>query len=324
MLKLWSNGEGGQRGYSTFFTEGDNGGGSGGGGAASGASGDAAVATPFDDIDLDELDETTRTKIVEGKKLFVATLQRSTKLNTDLEHTQGLARRFQGEADRAKAEFLKVTGRGREGEPDPVLEGIRADLKASGYADADVEKMAPTFLRLYGTFGANLKKSIGTDLGPMAGKVLEQEATRAFEAAQSLDSLGMFLVPEVAERTWQLVQERIKAGSQTTPEIVANLAKMAFMDHASTKADAGEIIQLQKSTVPARKTKEGVNTNFTFPGASKVIIAAPQGGNPNDAKHPLNDDTQAALAQTFAEMGRGTGVRPKAFPEGSERHGRTR
>ena len=314
MLNYGYNGKGSQR----FLAEDD--GGSGGG--SSGESGDVTVATPFDDIDLDELDETTRGKIVEGKKQFIATLQRSTKLNADLEHTQGLARRFQGEADRAKAEFEKITGRTRQGESDPVLEGIRADLKASGYADADVEKMAPTFLRMFSTFGNTLKKSIGADLGPMAGKVLEQEATRSFEAAQNLDTLGMLQIPEVAERTWQLVQERIKAGSQSTPEIVANLAKMAFIDHASTKADAGEVIELRKSSVPTRKPKEGVNTNFTFPGAARIIPAVPTNQNPNGPRTPLNEDTQAALAQTFAEMRRGTGVSPKAFPEGSERRNR--
>lgn len=310
MLKYWYNG----RGFSKFLAEDD-----GGSGGTSGASGDATVETPFDDIDLDELDETTRNKITEGKKQFIATLQRSTKLNADLEHTQGLARRFQGEADRAKAEFEKITGRSRQAEPDPVLEGIRADLKASGYADADVDKMAPTFLRMFSTFGTTLKKSIGADLGPMAGKVLEQDATRSFEAAQSLDPLGMLQIPEVAERTWQLVQERIKSGSQTSPEVVANLAKMAFIDHASTKADAGEVIELRKSSVPTRKSKEGLNTNYTFPGAARIIPAIPTNHSASAATTPLNEDTQAALAQTFAELGRGTGVRPKAFPEGSEK-----
>lgn len=319
MLKLWqSKGTG----YNLHFLTPDDGGGSGGGGGASGdtKTGEEDIKTPFDDIDLEELDEATRTKITEGKKQFIATLQRTTKLNTDLEHVQSLARRFQGEADKAKAEYEKLTGKGRNSDENPVLEGVKNDLKASGYADADVEKMAPTFLRLFKTFGGAIRTEIGKDLSPMAGSVLAQEATTAFTSAQNNDPLGALQIPEVAEKTWGLVQERIKSGTQTTPVIVANLAKMAFMDYAAEKAAKGETIELRTFNTPAKPATPGLNTNFTYPGSGTVrpTVTPTREGQ---AVHVLNEDTQNALASTFGEMGRGTGVYPKAFPEGSGKKG---
>ena len=301
MLKLWQ----GKGVYSYFFAPDD---GSGSGGSSGSSNGDGeTITTPFDDIALDELDEQTRQAIEKGKKDYIATLQRAAKLDIDLTHAQELSRRFQSEADRAKAEYEKVTGKSKSTkDDDPLLDGIRNDLKASGYKDEDVEKMAPTFLRMFTTFGGNLKQSIGKDLGPLASNVLGQQATTAFEQAQDIDPLGMLQVPEVAEHTWKHVQERIKTNQQTTPEIVLNLAKMAFMDYAADKAAKGEEIELSVAPQPA--LKKGVTTNFTFPGAGKIRPTLPA-SNGEKTRTTLNADTQQALASTFKEMTRGTTVK---------------
>ena len=290
------------------FLEENTGGGSGGG-ASGGGSGETPP-TPFDDIALDELDEPTRQAIEKGKKDFIATLQRANKLDVDLAHAQELSRRFQGDADRAKAEYEKITGKQKGGgdEPNPLLDGIRADLKASGYKDEDVEKMAPTFIRMFNTFGGTLKSAIGKDLGPLASTVLTQEATSAFEMAQGNDPMGMLQIPEVAEVAWKHVQERIKTGQQTSADIVLNLAKMAYMDHAAAKAAKGEPIEF--TVVPASTDRKSMNTTFSYPGAGRIsptIAAIPQDGK--GAKTVLNSDTAAALASTFKDMTRGTTIK---------------
>lgn len=303
MLKLWQS----KGVYATRFFTPDDGSGSGGSSGSGNGEGES-ITTPFDDIALDELDEQTRQAIEKGKRDYIATLQRAAKLDVDLSHAQELSRRFQSEADRAKAEYEKVTGKSKTNkDDDPLLDGIRNDLKASGYKDEDVEKMAPTFLRMFTTFGGNLKQSIGKDLGPLASNVLMQQATTAFEQAQDNDTLGMLQVPEVAEHTWKHIQERVKTNQQTTPEIVLNLAKMAFMDYAADKANKGEEIELTVASKPDRKS--GVTTNFTFPGASRIRPTLPTSSGREGSKTTLNADTQQALASTFREMTRGTTVK---------------
>src|SRR6267142_5447368 len=105
MLKLYK----GWRSIS--FLAPDDGGGSGGtSGQSTNGNGDAdggqskAITTPFDDLPLDELDDASRAKFQSAKENYIATLQSSDKLKTDLQKQEELTRRFQGDADRTKAE----------------------------------------------------------------------------------------------------------------------------------------------------------------------------------------------------------------------------
>ena len=100
-----------------------------GGGSASSAQGSGGQTnggpggdkTPFDDLPWDELDDVTRTQLEKIKGEYVATLQRTTKLETDLGRTQEIQRRFQSEFDRLKAEHDKTT---RPPEKDEYLESV--------------------------------------------------------------------------------------------------------------------------------------------------------------------------------------------------------
>jgi hypothetical protein len=107
------------RRYGLPFFDANTGGGSGGG-SQGGAQGQPAggggqggngnqqtIKTPFDDLPWDELDDATKKQLETVRDAHVATLQRTQKLEADLGISDKLARRFQSELDRIKADLDK-------------------------------------------------------------------------------------------------------------------------------------------------------------------------------------------------------------------------
>lgn len=297
----------------TRFLAPDDGGGTGGG--DDGKQQQQTIATPFDNIKWDELDDETKTHLEQAKADFVATSQQSAKLKVDFEHQAGLARRFQSEADRAKAELDKVTGRSQQQDADPILTVVKDKLKAANYSEEDVAKLSPVFAAMFKDVGQVQRAQLGRDLAPLAGSVLTTEATNAFNMAKSNDPMGMLSDNIVAEQVWTLVQDRVSKGLETNADIVLNFAKMAWMDQAAAKIQKGEKVEF----APTSSTPPGMiaaPAKFTFPGAGAngLTPAFTRVPDPNAARTTLNEDTQNALAETFAALGTSTGLRPKAFP----------
>lgn len=311
------------RRYGLPFFDANTGGGSGGG-SQGGAQGQPAggggqggngnqqtIKTPFDDLPWDELDDATKKQLETVRDAHVATLQRTQKLEADLGTSDKLARRFQSELDRIKADLDKNN---RPPEKDDYLESVKDQLVKSGFNKEEVDKMAPVFAGMFKNLLPTFKKEIGADLQPLAHTVLGREAESAFLHAKANDPLGMFAEPKVAERVWGMVEERTKAGEQTNHAIVSNLAKIAWADHqADLKANPNGPTQTQ-ATQPTQ-----MRTAMTYPGASNApTFQTP--ADPNAPKTQLNSDTEAALATTFKHMGADTGVFPKRFQPAASRN----
>jgi hypothetical protein len=294
----------------------DTGGASGGNpsGAADGnanGNGGATIVTPFDSLPWDELDDESRKSLEKGKADYLATLQEQQKTKADLEKQILQARGFQSEKDRLQAELDKLTK--RQEEPDPYNEALTEELRKAGYDDKQAATLAPVFAGMFKRIGVIQKQEIGRDLAPMGQTVLAQEAQGAFQHAVQNDPTGVFQTPEVQQKVWDFVVERTKAGHQTSPEIVANLGAMAWVEHATVQRNAGKEVALP--TPPVRTQPAGgggVTPQFTFPGASLVPTFNPP-TDANAAKTQLDGDTLAALASTFKSMGGDTGIYPKSL-----------
>ncbi len=312
--------DGTRRGFLLETNTGGNGGASGSGdsgatGSSGAGGGDEKIVTPFDSIDLNEFDEDTRNKLTQAKTDFVATLQQSRKTEAELIHERGLARRFQSTADRQQKELEKLQPRHREEDVDPYLEIAKAELKAAKYPEDQIEKLAPMFANMAKRTAEVQRQTIGRDLGPMASTVLATEAQNSFQTAQHTDRTGVFQIPEVNQMVWNLVTKRMSEGQSTSPEIVASLGKMVFMDYYTAERDAGRDVKLPNGSAPP--PPPGMNTApaFNYPGfgPSHIRPAIPSIRDPKAARTELNEDTHNALAQTFKHLQRDTNVAPKAF-----------
>lgn len=310
----------------------DAGGGSGAGAlgpAANGAGASAAkdpLETAFDNLPWDELDSDSRTKLEEVKKLSVATLQQKKKAEDDLVRQTDLSKRFQSDHDRIKAELDGKSKQQQQNQPDPYVAAVHEELMQAGYDPANADKLAPVFAGMFKKIGVIQKKEIGTDLAPMAGAVLGNQATQAFQEASQVDQLGMFQVPEIAQSVWDVVVERTKRGEATTTDLVLNLGKMAWADRVVAERAAGR--EMAPITSNLSKTPPLPNMNsgaFNFPGSggSSFTPTIQQQRDPNAAKTTLGPEERAALAQSFKSMAAGDEkLYPKALAEDIKKIGR--
>lgn len=308
MLKLYY-------GRRTHFFAPDTGGGSGSASAtAQGQTangevkeGQAAPPDPFKDLPWDELDDVTKAQLEKIRDSHVATLQRSTKLEADLKRVDGIARNFQSQLDRLKAEQEK---KAQPPERDEYLEGVKDQLRKSGFNADEVEKMAPIFAGMFKNMVPQLKREIGSDLLPLANTVLGREAEAAFMHARNNDPLQMLADPDVASKVWEMVQERVKNNEPTNYGVVSNLAKIVWADHQAelkVNPDAAKNRETNLNMMPPT-----LRTGMSYPGANNAPTFTPP-PDPNAAKTQLNEDTRAALATTFRHLGAATGVYPKQF-----------
>lgn len=306
MVKLIYNSRGGR--IPLFFSA-PNDGGSSGGGASDGAGKEGEIKTPFDSLPWDELDDKSRAEFEKAKTDFVATLQSKSKLEADLEHERGRVRQFQSESDRLKAEKEKET---RNDKTDPILDACYETLIATGYPEKEAKALAAPFAEMHRKVGIIQKQEIGKDLMPMAHGVLANQATDAFQQAVQQDLLGGLKIPDVAEKVWNDVSAMVAKGQPVSVDVVSNLGKMAHSDYMVAELRAGRTPALPTAgTMPAAPPMPGMNTGFTYPGASVMPIAR-QPADPNTAKHVLDSDTRAALATSFKTM---TSDMPKLMPE---------
>lgn len=275
----------------------------------------------FDNLPWDELDDDSKAALEKIKTGTVATLQRQSTLQQALQNAQEVGRRFQGDYDRTKAELEKLTGKQKkDNEEDPYIQAVGEELVKAGYSEPDAKKLAPVFAGMFKRVGVLQKGEIGRDLAPMAETVLAGQANDAYLQALQMDSkLGMLQIPEVAQITWDTVKDRVKQGQQSTPEVILNIAKMAYADHLAAKGD-GKSLETGTPTagaggLPATPPSMRTGGLPMVPGSSLTIPALNRQVNPNAARTQLNDDTRKALADTFKTMTAGTNIVPKELKD---------
>jgi hypothetical protein len=302
-----------------------------GGGDKSGGEVDLLDPKLFDQLPWNELDDETRATLNKIKEKSVATLQKASHLDKEFKRVDKLARDNQSRADRLAADANKKSkeksgkgeGDGKQTVDDAYLTAVREELTESGFPPEQAEQLAPVFAKMFKRVGVIERERLGKDLQPMAAQVLATQAQDAFIAATQADELGMFQTPEVQQQVWDLVRERVNQGVDTTPEIVLNLAKMAWVDKQLLDKKGGKQQQQQNGegdddknrrpmpsilpTQPPTMTTAGL---FGAP-SGQVRPIVHQQNDPNAPKHQLNDDTRNALAASFRSMVAGTNIRPK-------------
>ena len=293
-------------------------------GSSSGADGAGSIQLDvklFDSLPWNELDDDSKAALEKIKAGTVATLQQQSTLSEALRTAQEIGRRFQGDYDRTKAELDKITGaREKANEQDPYLQAVGEELVKAGYAEADAKKLAPVFAGMFKRVGVLQKGEIGRDLAPMAETVLAGQANDAYLQALQMDTkLGMLQIPEVAQIAWDTVKDRVKQRQETTPELVLNIAKMAYADHLAAKGD-GKSLETGTPSAGAgglSATPPSMRTGGLpfVPGSSMTAPAFNRVSDPNAARTQVNDDTRRALAETFKTMTAGTAIVPKELKD---------
>lgn len=299
----------------------DGGGNSGGGSGDSSNAGTVDVDLLFKDIPFDELDSKTQQalKATQDKlKTSFANLQKqsvdSPENKNRIANLEKQARDFQSSTDQLKDQLKVLLGGSPSGTPteDEYLKSAQDVLRKSGFSEDEVKKNAPVYVNLLKSQLSIFKTELGRDIRPMAASVIMGEAQTAFESALDSDASGRLAIPEVAQTVWEKVQERAKQGGQVTSDLVINLGKIAYADHADKLRGEGKDVPIP---APRSSSTASMNTGgFTFPGAGRVgsgMSPVVRHSDQNTAKTTMNADTEAAVEVTFKNLYRDTGVAPK-------------
>lgn len=270
-------------------------------GGASDAGGGDVTVDPFAGIDLDDLDPATR-KVMEAAKTSFASLQvQAANEKKAREHSERLARDFQGKHDGLAAQLQKLTSGGPPaGDPQvELLAKFTATLVAKGVTPEQAKVQAPLMLEMMQTYGETLKGEIGRDMAPFAGSVLQNEALASWNAALANDKFGALQVPEVAESVWAQTQTMIGQGQSVSPATIKNLTNMFYMEHL--EKTGGQPPTTMSPQLP------NVGT-LRYPGAGHspsrpVVVDA------NAPRYTLDAGTNAALQSVMSRWD----VKPKAY-----------
>jgi hypothetical protein len=290
------------------FYDADSGSKSGGGSGDLPKAGTLDLEKVFAELPLADLDEPTRKKFEaarDGLKKDVATLQ------SNLDTTTQQSREFQSQRDEFEAKLKKI-------QPDPSLQKDDDFLKATKeimaknrFTPEQIESQAPVFAQMLKASGQINLKAFGEHFAPVTGEVIVQQATSAFKEAQETDEIGYLQIPEVAQKTWDLVKERIDQKAVTNTDIVRNLGKMVYVDYVGEQRKANKDVQeLRPISTPT--TTPGMNTSFSYPGAGRASIPiVSASSDANAPKTQMNSDTDSALKQTFKKMTQGHELKTK-------------
>lgn len=277
----------------------------------------------YDTIDWDKLDPQTRTVLeaarTDHQRLATEAATHSTQLEQERQRTLQLQQQLGAPP---RTETAK--------EPDPILDGITATLRSKGFTQAQIDQQAPILADVMKSALPTFRAAIGHDLAPLAGSVIAHENTNNFTVAQQ-DPIGMaiFADPEVAQAVWNVVEQQTKAGKTFSPDAVLNYAKMVYTEHQFTKLNGNNQQQQQQQQQPPATSAFFPQMNqpapinrstggFSFPGANLRPLVS---GTPASTGVAVNEETRVALAATFADLSRTTGVAPAAFPSDRASHG---
>lgn len=246
---------------------------------------------PFASLVLDDLDPATRA-VIEASKTTFATLQKENKENKErAERTEQLARQFQSKSDQLEARFKQFAG---PQQVDPKAEKIAAVEKIMverGIPAETAKAQAPIMAEMFGSFAEQLKLEIGRDLAPLGATVMQGEAQRAWQQAESQDRLAALQIPEVRTETWKSVQQLLENNQPVTAATIINLRNIHYANHQEANSQ-GQMSQQQQQPQQYNQPPAWGPPAFSGGGHNPN---APRQVDPRAPRHTLNADTQAAI-----------------------------
>jgi hypothetical protein len=119
----------------------------------------------------------------------------------------------------------------------------------------------------------------------MGQAVLNGEANRAWQEAESRDRLGALQVPEIRQAVWEGVQSILQTGQPVNSEVIINLRNIHFANHQEKQPVNGQSTQSSPPQMPP----------WGSPPMSGNHPQRVQSVDPRAAKHTLDADTQRAI-----------------------------
>ena len=247
------------------------------------------VTDPYAGIDFDLFDEGTR-KVMEAGKTQFATLQKQLQVEQEQRtNLERVARNFQSRFDQLQAQVNSGTPQGQTPEQQE-LAMVEKILTDGGITTEQAKAQAPIFNKMFGAFSNRLKGEIGRDLAPIGATVMQNQATGAWQEALSQDRIAALQIPEVANKTWEAVQQMVKVGQPVDSSTILNLRNIYYTAHIETN---GQQPNMNNTSLPPMPNWP----NMGRPGfAGGNAAQQPPQRSENAPRHILDATTAAAIA----------------------------
>lgn len=265
------------------------------------------IKTPFDNIKLDVLDEQQIAQINAGKAQYIETMKQNRAMSTRIQKVEGVASKYQSEADKLKQQVARLQPQVEAPKATASEKQAREFLSKQGMKSEEIEKQLPFFSGLLEHAVHIAKEEVGRDLGPMAGAVLQQQATSEFTTARGN---SQFLQDgEVAQEVWdKFVVPSMQAGQTVSAAAINDYAKIVWVDKAKYQP-ATPTVPVVPVTPPPQPNP---GANFTFPGATVLPPGnwSPTGQNNNPV---VSAEVSSAVTAVMSRLTAGTNIWPKGL-----------
>ncbi len=245
---------------------------------------------PFSAINLDDLDPANRKEIEAAKTKFASLQQTAKAKEAEAEKHLQAARNFQSRYDQLAAQQQ------RQQQPDPQAERLAAVEKIlveGGLTPEVAKSQAPIFAKLQEQFSKDVKGEIGRDLAPLGASVMQSQANDAWMQAIQRDQIGALQNQEVAQKTWEGVQQLVQAGQPINAETILNLRNIHHTAFLETQMQQGNTnMPPTPPTYPQMPSMPQWGRQG-FAAGNFAQLQTP--ANPNAPRHKLDADTQRAI-----------------------------
>lgn len=262
---------------------------------------------PFEGIDLDLLDVTTRKRIEDAKALFATNAKAAAEGKTTAEQLAQTQKQL-AEAQQAQIQNQNQQQQQQQQQQNqaPTMEDdLRAMYLANGVPPDQVDKVVKLNAGMLDIHSRHFGAQVQQSMQPLVGEVVDRRAATAFDNLRENDSVGYLTKPDVAQYVWDKTQEMAKGGKLVNDEVVRNFARIAWArdceEHGMPDTSTQRIENQQQPqirTVPVMQLQiqpPNQNTRFTYPGAGNVVR------NTNVSRGNIinmDPDTQAAVDAT--------------------------
>ncbi len=190
------------------------------------------VANPWDGIEIDDLPDGVREKIVAAKTEFEKTQTEKTNLEKRLTDTTEFGRQQQSRADKAQSVLQRhnLSDGGTPVTPTNPADAAHQAMVAQFVKDGLKPDVAEGYAKMFGTSNAIQREQILREISPLVGNVAGMQASTLLSAAKSSHG-NIFAVPEVAQQIESNVQVLLQQGTPVDKATVDHLVAMAWGNH---------------------------------------------------------------------------------------------
>src|SRR5687768_9374894 len=155
---------------------------------------------PFAGMDLDLMDDQTRTRIEAARQSFATIANQNQTLQ---QQQQALAQQMEAlQQQSQQSQQQQQQSQQQQQAPATFADEMVQEYIANGIPEQQARALAKMNSNIFNRFEQNLTTRLGQQLSPVLGQVADHTAQSAYESVMAADSLGAFAIPEVAQAVW--------------------------------------------------------------------------------------------------------------------------